>query len=293
MVPSEVLSAVKRIEIKTGKIINSIMGGEYQAVFKGNGMEFADVRKYFDGDDVRMIDWNVTARTGEPFIKRNIEERELTVILMVDMSASSDFGTKKQFKSQMIAELNALLAFSAIKNNDRVGLLLFSDKIEKYIPPKKGKKAILALIRELLYYKSTSKKTDIAQALTHINKIQKKKAVIFCVSDFIGEANFEKQLSVIAKRHDFIAVPIDDPRENELVNVGLLELYDAETGERMLVDTGSKKFREQYKEQRRKRKEALAATFWAKKIDSIPLSTETGYIEPLIKFFHERERRRR
>ena len=292
MVPSEVLSAVKRIEIKTGRIINSIMGGEYKAVFKGNGMEFADVRKYFEGDDVRMIDWNVTARTGEPFIKRNIEERELTVILMVDMSASSDFGTKKQFKSQMIAELTALLAFSAIKNNDRVGLLLFSDKIEKFIPPKKGKKAILALIRELLYYKSTSKKTDIAQALAHINRIQKKKAVIFCISDFICEQNFEKLLSTTAKRHDFVAVSIDDPRENELVNVGLLELYDAETGERMLVDTGSKKFREQYKSQRQKRKEALAATFFSKKIDQVSLSTETGYIEPLIKFFHERERRR-
>ncbi|MCL2843867.1 MAG: DUF58 domain-containing protein [Chitinivibrionia bacterium] len=292
MIPSEVLSAVKRIEIKTGKIINSIMGGEYKAVFKGNGMEFADVRKYFEGDDVRMIDWNVTARTGEPFIKRNIEERELTVILMVDMSASSDFGTKKQFKSQMIAELTALLAFSAIKNNDRVGLLLFSDKIEKFIPPKKGKKAILALIRELLYYKSTSKKTDIAQALAHINQIQKKKAVIFCVSDFICEQNFEKLLSTTAKRHDFIAVSIDDPRENELVNVGLLELYDAETGDRMLVDTGSKRFREQYKSQRQKRKDDLAATFLAKKIDQISLSTETGYIEPLIKFFHGREKRR-
>jgi len=292
MVPSEVLSAVKRIEIKTGKIINSIMGGEYKAVFKGNGMEFADVRKYFEGDDVRMIDWNVTARTGEPFIKRNIEERELTVILMVDMSASSDFGTKKQFKSQMIAELTALLAFSAIKNNDRVGLLLFSDKIEKFIPPKKGKKAILALIRELLYYKSTSKKTDIAQALAHINRIQKKKAVIFCISDFICDQNFEKLLSTTAKRHDFIAVSIDDPRENELVNVGLLELYDAETGDRMLVDTGSKRFREQYKSQRQKRKDDLAATFLSKKIDQVPLSTETGYIEPLIKFFHCRERRR-
>jgi len=206
----------------------------------------------------------------------------------------NDNGLQQQLEqqSQMIAELTALLAFSAIKNNDRVGLLLFSDKIEKFIPPKKGKKAILALIRELLYYKSTSKKTDIAQALAHINQIQKKKAVIFCVSDFICEQNFEKLLSTTAKRHDFIAVSIDDPRENELVNVGLLELYDAETGDRMLVDTGSKRFREQYKSQRQKRKDDLAATFLAKKIDQISLSTETGYIEPLIKFFHGREKRR-
>jgi len=292
MVSNEVLKAVRRIEIKTGKIINSIMGGEYLAVFKGNGMEFADVRKYFEGDDVRMIDWNVTARTGEPFIKRNIEERELIVILMVDVSASGDFGTKKQFKSEMIAELAALLAFSAIKNNDRVGLLMFSDKIEKFIPPKKGKKSVLALIRELLYYKPTSKKTDISQALAHINRIQKKKAVIFCISDFFDTKNFEKLLSVTARRHDFIAISVDDPLENELANVGLLELFDVETKERILVDTGSKKFREFYKNEQNRKKENLARIFFTKKIDNIPLSTISGYIEPLIKFFKQREKRR-
>lgn len=292
MIPNEVISAVKRIEIKTGKIINSILGGEYLAVFKGNGMEFSDVRKYFEGDDVRMIDWNVTARTGEPFIKRNIEERELIVILMVDVSGSGEFGTKKQFKSEMIAELSALLAFSAIKNNDRVGLLLFSDKIEKYIPPKKGKKSVLALIRELLYFKPTNKKTDISQALAHINQIQKKKAVIFCISDFIDKNNFEKQLSVTARRHDFIAISVDDPRENELANVGLLELFDAETRERILVDTGSKRFREFYKTEQLRKKENLARIFFTKKIDNISLSTISGYIEPIIKFFKQREKRR-
>jgi len=293
MIPNEVISAVKRIEIKTGKIINSILGGEYAAVFKGNGMEFADVRKYFEGDDVRMIDWNVTARTGEPFIKRNIEERELIVILMVDVSASGDFGTKKQFKSEMIAELAALLAFSAIKNNDRVGLLLFSDKIEKFIPPKKGKKSVLALIRELLYFKPTSKKTDISQALAHISRIQKKKAVIFCISDFIDNSkNFEKLLSVAARRHDFIAISVDDPRESELPNVGLLQIFDAEKRERILVDTGSKKFREHFKNEQLRKKENLLRLFSAKKIDNIPLSTISGYIEPLIKFFKQREKRR-
>jgi len=292
MIPNEVISAVKRIEIKTGKIINSILGGEYLAVFKGNGMEFADVRKYFEGDDVRMIDWNVTARTGEPFIKRNIEERELIVILMVDVSSSGEFGTKKQFKSEMIAELSALLAFSAIKNNDRVGLLLFSDKIEKYIPPKKGKKSVLALIRELLYFKPTGRKTDISLALSHINQIQKKKAVIFCISDFIDRNNFEKQLSVTARRHDFIAILVDDPRENELANVGLLELFDAETRERVLVDTGSKKFREFYKTEQSRKKENLGRIFFTKKIDNISLSTISGYIEPLIKFFKQRGKRR-
>jgi uncharacterized protein (DUF58 family) len=292
MIPNEVISAVKRIEIKTGKIINSILGGEYVAVFKGNGMEFADVRKYFEGDDVRMIDWNVTARTGEPFIKRNIEERELIVILMVDVSGSGEFGTKKQFKSEMIAELSALLAFSAIKNNDRVGLLLFSDRIEKYIPPKKGKKSVLALIRELLYFKPTGKKTDISLALSHINQIQKKKAVIFCISDFIDTKNFEKQLSVTARRHDFIAISVDDPRENEIANVGLLELFDAETRERILVDTGSKRFREFYKNEQTRKRENLARIFFTKKIDNISLSTISGYIEPLIKFFKQREKRR-
>jgi uncharacterized protein (DUF58 family) len=292
MIPNEVLSAVKRIEIKTRHIIDSVMGGEYHTVFKGNGMEFADVRKYFDGDDVRMIDWNVTARTGEPFIKRNIEERELTVILMVDVSASGDFETKKQFKSEMIAELAALLAFSAIKNNDRVGLLLFSDRIEKFIPPQKGKNHVLALIRELLYFKPTGKKTDISKALAHINQIQKKKAVIFCISDFMCEQNFEKLLSVAARRHDFVAISVDDQRENELVNVGLLELYDAETDERVLVDTGSKKFREFYKSERLKKKESFQNLFFSKKIDNILLSTDSGYIEPLIKFFNQREKRR-
>jgi uncharacterized protein (DUF58 family) len=292
MIPNEVFSAVKRIEIKTGKIINSIMGGEYLAVFKGNGMEFADVRKYFAGDDVRMIDWNVTARTGEPFIKRNIEERELIVILMVDVSASGDFGTRKQFKSEMIAELAALLAFSAIKNNDRVGLLLFSDRIEKFIPPKKGKKSVLALIRELLYFKPTGKNTNVSQALAHINKIQKKKAVVFCISDFLDTKNFEKPLSVTARHHDFIAISVDDPRENELINVGLLELFDAETGERVLVDTGSRKFREAYKKEQFQKRQNLSRIFFSKKIDNISLSTLSGYIEPLIKFFHTRERRR-
>jgi uncharacterized protein (DUF58 family) len=292
MIPKEVLTAVKRVEIKTKHIIDSIMGGEYHTVFKGNGIEFADVRKYFEGDDVRMIDWNVTARSGEPFVKRNIEERELTVILMVDVSASGDFGTKKQFKSEMTAELGALLAFSAIKNNDRVGLLLFSDRIEKFIPPQKGKNHVLALIRELLYFKPTGKKTDISQALAHINRIQKKKAVIFCISDFMCEQNFEKLLSVTARRHDFIAISVSDPRESELVNVGFLELYDAETAERVLVDTASKKFREFYKSKRLETQINLQNLFFSKKIDAISLSTVSGYVEPLIKFFRQREKRR-
>ena len=293
MVSNEVIAAVRRIEIKTRKIMDSILAGEYNTVFKGNGVEFADVRKYFQGDDVRMIDWNVTARTGEPFVKRNKEERELTVMLMVDVSASGDFGTRKQFKSEITAQLCALLAFSAIKNSDRVGLLLFTDRIERFIPPQKGKKHVLMLIRELLYFKPAGKATDLSLALAHINKIQKKKAVIFCVSDFQGATvAFEKLIAVTAKRHDFIAVTIDDPRENELVNVGLLELYDAETDQRVLVDTGSKRFRDHYRAVRLAQKQHLLDIFSNKKIDNIPLSTANSYVDPLVKFFHQRGKRR-
>lgn len=291
MIPSEVLSAVRRIEIKTKSLIDSMMGGEYRTVFKGNGMEFAEVRQYASGDDIRSIDWNVTARTGEPHIKRNMEERELIVYLAVDVSASADFGTSRQFKSEMMAELAALLAFSAIRNNDRVGLLLFSDRIEKVIPPQKGRNHVLHLIRELLYFEPEGHGTDIKGAFEHLNKIQKKRSVVFCMSDF-RDSGFEKILKVTARRHDMIAVSIDDPREYEMPNLGFVELLDPESGERVLVDSGSRKVREAYKAKAQEQFDARENLFRTAGIDHLAVNTQEGYIEPLIKFFQVREKRR-
>jgi uncharacterized protein (DUF58 family) len=291
MIPAEVLKSVRRIEIKTKSIIDSMMGGEYRTVFKGNGMEFAEVRHYQDGDDIRSIDWNVTARTGETFVKRNMEERELTVMLVIDVSASGDFGTSNQTKNELTAELGALLAFSAIRNNDQVGLLLFSDRIEKYIPPKKGRNHVLHLIRELLYFKPEGKGTDIAGALAHLNMIQKKKSVTFLISDF-RDSEYERPLTVSARRHDLIAISTDDARESELPKVGLMELYDQESGETVLVDTNNRKFREAFAEKEKLRYEQREALFKKSRIDLLTVTTEEGYLEPLIRFFKMREKRR-
>ena len=291
MLPAEVLAAVRRIEIKTKSLIDSIMGGEYRSVFKGNGMEFAEVRQYMEGDDIRSIDWNVTARTGEPYVKRMMEERELIVYLMVDVSASGNFGTKKQFKSEMMAELAALIAFSAIKNNDRVGLILFTDRIEKVIPPKKGRNHVLHLIREMLYFKPEGTGTNINGALEHLNRIQKKRSVVFTISDF-RDSDFQKLLKVTARRHDVIAVSVDDPREYELPNMGFVELLDPETGEPTLIDTGSKSVRNEFARRSQEflvnRDEVLQSAG----IELLTVTTEKGYIDPLLKFFQKREKRR-
>ncbi len=267
------------------------MGGEYRTVFKGNGMEFAEVRHYEPGDDIRAIDWNVTARTGEPFIKRNMEERELTVMLVIDVSGSGDFGSTNQMKSEMIAELGALLAFSAIRNNDQVGMLLFTDQVEKYIPPKKGRNHVLHLIRELLYFKPKSRGTDIEAALSHLNKIQRKKSVSFLISDF-RDTDFERPLTITARRHDLIAISTDDPRESVLPKIGLMELYDQECGETVLVDTNNKKFREAFEQKEFERYEKREELFKKARIDFLSISTASGYVEPLIQFFRKREKRR-
>jgi len=291
VIPAEVLQSVRRIEIKTKTIIDSIMGGEYRTVFKGNGMEFAEVRHYDEGDDIRMIDWNVTARTGEPFVKRNEEERELTVMLVIDVSGSGDFGTKNQTKSEMTAELGALLAFSAIRNNDQVGLLLFSDRVEKYIPPKKGRNHVLHLIRDLLYFEPKGRGTDIAGALAHLNRIQKKKSVTFLVSDF-RDSGYEQLLTVTARRHDLVAISTDDARESELPNVGLMELYDQETGHTVMIDTGNRKFREAFANKEKLRCEKRDDWFAKNRVDYCQVTTHEGYVEPLVKFFRKREKRR-
>jgi uncharacterized protein (DUF58 family) len=289
VIPKEVLQKVRQIEIRTRSVVESVLSGEYQSVFKGRGMEFSEVRTYMPGDDIRSIDWNVTARMGGPYVKKYVEERELTVMLVVDASSSGSFGSIKQFKDEIAVELCALLAFSAIKNNDRVGLIIFTSEVEKYIPPKKGKNHVLRVIRELLYFKPSHKGTKIAEALAYLNRVQRKKAVVFCVSDFL-DSGFEAPLRVAAQRHDLVAITIVDPRELALPNVGLIELEDPETGRTMLVDTRSKAVRDSFHREAMRRKEALRSFFKTHGIDEIPVLTEADYIDPLIKFFKKREK---
>lgn len=292
MIPKEVLQKVRRIEIKTKRVVDSILSGEYHSAFKGKGMEFAEVRNYVEGDDIRHIDWNVTARMREPYVKKHQEERELTVMLMVDASASGSFGSINKFKGETGVELCALLAFSAIKNNDRVGLIIFTSEVELYIPPQKGKNHVLHVIRELLFFKPKGRKTDVAAALSFLNGVQTRKAVVFLVSDFFTPP-FEAALRVSARRHDLIAVTINDPRENVFPDIGLVELEDAESGQIILVDSGSKQFRQLYKQKMEHHWSSISTLFKANGVDEIPVSTETEYVEPLVKFFKKRERMHR
>jgi uncharacterized protein (DUF58 family) len=289
MIPKEVLQKVRRIEIRTQHVVDAVLSGEYHSVFKGRGMEFSEVRPYADGDDVRSIDWNVTARMGTPYIKKHVEERELTVILCVDASSSGDFGSVNQFKGELAVELCALLAFSAIKNNDRVGLLIFTSEVEKYIPPKKGKNHVLRVIRELLFFRPQKRGTDIGAAIGYLNRVQTKKAVVFIVSDFFS-SGFEPALRITAKRHDCIAITVADPRERDLPNVGLLQVQDPETGETLLVDSSSATLRRRYAQAMAAKAGELSAFFRATGIDEIAVTTQKDYVEPLVKFFRKRER---
>jgi len=289
MIPKEVLQKVRRIEIKTKRMVDSIISGEYHSAFKGKGMEFSEVREYVDGDDVRNIDWNVTARMNNPFVKKHIEERELTVMFMVDASASESFGTVNKFKGEIAVELCALLAFSAIKNNDRVGLIIFTSDVELYIPPKKGKNHVLHVIRELLFFKPSKTGTDIGEALKFLNRVQTKKAVTFLISDFFSPP-FNAALRIAAKRHDLIAISVNDPRECTFPDAGLIELEDAESGRTILVDSGSKQFRILYIQEMDKRRNLVSASFKSTGIDQISISTENEYVEPLVRFFKKRER---
>ncbi len=289
MIPKELIQKVRRIEITTKRVVDSLLSGGYHSAFKGKGMEFSEVRGYVDGDDIRAIDWNVTARMGTPYVKKHIEEREMTVMLMVDASASGSFGTVNKFKGEVGVELCALLAFSAIKNNDRVGLIIFSSDVERYIPPQKGRNHVLYVIRELLYFKPEHPGTDIDKALSFLNRVQTKKAVVFLVSDFVSPS-FETALRVSAHRHDLIACPVSDPREMEFPDVGLVELEDAETGSTILVDSGSAAFRSHYAKTMQGRREKVTSLFKSNGIDEIAISTETEYVDALIKFFRKRER---
>ena len=290
MIPKEIIQQIRRIEIRTGRLVSDIFSGQYESVFKGRGMEFSEVREYQPGDDIRTIDWNVTARYGRPFVKKFVEERELTVMLLVDASASGSFGTYNKMKEELAAELAAVLAFSAIKNNDKVGMIIFTDQVEKYILPKKGRTHILRIIREMLYFKPSHKRTDITRALEYLNEVTRRKAVTFLISDFIGEG-YEKALGITNKKHDVIAVSITDPREKELPNVGFIELEDSETGEYVTLDTRDKILREKYVQVYSNKIESRKKIFRSIGLDSIDIFTDKSYIEPLIRFFDMRARR--
>jgi uncharacterized protein (DUF58 family) len=290
MIPGELARKIRILQITTRKVVNDVLAGGYTSVFKGRGIEFDEVREYMPGDDVRTIDWNVTARTGRPYVKRYVEERELTVIFVVDLSASGAFGSVRKLKNEIAAEFCALLSFSAVKNNDKVGLIVFTDRVELYVPPKKGTTHVLRLIRELLNFKPKAAKTDLAGALDYLGKVSKKRAVVFLVSDFQAEG-FEKPMRIVSKRHDLVAVPIVDPREVRLPNVGLIELEDAETGETILVDTSSAAVRKRYERLGRERSERFRELFASMGVDNIEVATDRDYIPKLVSFFRARERR--
>ncbi len=287
MLPEEIIRKVKGIELRTKRLVNDVFSGEYHSVFKGTGIEFAEVREYGIGDDVRLIDWNVTARTGHPYIKTFEEERELTVMLVVDVSGSGLFGSRGSSKEELAAEVSAVLAFSAIKNNDRVGLVMFSDRIELYIPPKKGSKHVLRVIREILYFKPQGSKTNMTAAVEHVNRILKRKSIVFVISDFI-DSGFESALSVASRKHDLIAVTIGDEREEMLSDSGVIVLEDSETGEICLVDTSSRKVRRNYWNAVQKRQKELDVYFKRAGIDCIDLKTGQNYDEELVRFFRKR-----
>jgi uncharacterized protein (DUF58 family) len=290
MIPEELIKKIRQIQIYTSRSVDASFAGQYESVFKGRGMQFDEVREYTPGDDIRTIDWNVTARTGKPYIKRFVEERELTVLFAVDLSASGEFGTVNKMKNELAAEFCAVLAFAAAKNNDKVGLLIFTDRVELYIPPKKGSRHVLRLIRELLYFKMPRRQTNIPFALDYVAKVTRKKATVFLVSDFL-ETDFKKSLSLLNKRHDVIAVPVRDRAEISMPAVGLIEFQDAETGEMILVDTSSRRFRNEYGEKSLSRFNSLTNMLRSINVDSVPISTDKPYVQDLVRFFHMRHQR--
>jgi uncharacterized protein (DUF58 family) len=291
MIATELLKKVRRIEIRTSHLVNDALAGQYHSAFRGRGMEYEEVREYQAGDDIRAIDWNVTARYGHPFVKVFREERELTVMLVVDMSRSQQFGTTNQTKRELVAELGATLAFSAIKNNDKVGLICFTDKVEKFVTPRKGSRHVLRVVRELLAFEPQSPGTNIGEALNHLHRALRKRSVVFLISDF-QDSGFETPLRIAKRKHDMILVDVSDPREMAMPNVGMIELLDGETAERVVVDTGSARWREAYQ---RKAYENLAQRtkmLRRLKVDCIRIRTDVPYVDELVKFFRMREVRR-
>ena len=314
MIPEEIFKKVRQIHIRTSHIVSDVLAGQYESVFKGQGIEFEEVREYQPGDDVRTIDWNVTARTGRPFVKKFVEERELTVMLVVDLSGSLRFGTVDRSKAELAAELCAVIAFSAITNNDKVGLIIFTDRVEKVIPPKKGRRHVLRVIRDVLSFTPEGHGTDIAIALEYLNKVTTRRTVAFLVSDFFeqpggdnplspfvkGElkgvvsstkGDYEQALRIASKRHDVIAITISDPREWELPKLGIMEFQDAETGEIVLIDTASSRSRAEFRRLAEERVQQRTNLFRSAGIDAISVQTGEPYVGELLKFFHMRERR--
>ncbi len=288
----ELFQKIKSIQIRTQRLVTDVMAGEYESAFKGRGMEFEDVREYQPGDDIRHIDWKVTARTGTPHVKRHREERELTVMLMVDVSSSSSFGTAGKLKSEVAAEVAAILAYTAIRSHDRVGLIIFSDRIERYIPPKKGRAHVWRVIREILGFRPSRRNTDLDGALEFLSRISRRKAVVFLLSDFLDEG-WADRLRIASRRHDLTAVPVLDPRERELPDVGLLELEDAETGETILVDTRDKNLSNGFRLLTRDDRRARDETFRSSGVGEIPIRTDENYVDSIIRFFRYRESHRR
>ena len=290
MIPKKILQKVRRIEIKTRGLVNDLFGGEYHSIFKGRGMTFSEVREYNPGDDIRLIDWNVTARTGSPFVKVFEEERELTVFLVVDISASGEFGSGSQLKRDYGAEVASVLGFSAIKNNDKVGLILFSDRVEKYIIPKKGKSHVLRVIRELLYTVPEGSKTSIKVALDYLLKVAKRKCVVFLISDFLDEG-YLRSLKIANKKHDLITIQLLDPAELELPDMGLLKVEDPETNESFWIDTSSKKSMKRLSKEISIKQSNFRKEIKKSGIDLISMSTNEDFVDPLMSFFKSRENR--
>jgi len=290
MIPKEILQQIRRIQIYTSRMVTDAFAGRYQSVFKGMGMEFEEVREYQPGDDIRSIDWNVTARTGHPFVKKFTEERELTIMALLDISRSSYFGTVNKLKRQLAAELCSVLAISAVRNNDKIGLIAFTDKIEKFVPPRKGLSHVLRIIREALYYEPEGKGTDISGALEYLNRVTNRSTISFIVSDFY-DSDYKKPLAIANKRHDIVAVSITDPREIELPNIGIIRLEDAETGKGFLVDTSSSRVRKDYYINAQKIFNDRQRLLQSINVDHIEIKTDMPYARELYKFFRMRERR--
>ncbi len=290
MLPKDIIRKIRRIQITTNRLVNESLAGEYHSVFKGRGMEFEDVREYQHGDDIRTIDWNVTSRAGRPFVKRYVEERELTVMLLVDASASGSFGSAGKTKGEVSAEISALLAFSAIKNNDRVGALLFTDHVEKFIPPRRGATHVLRVVREVLFHRPQGRGTRIESALEHLNLVIRKRAVVFLISDLLDQG-YEQALKVANRKHDVVIIQIVDPREQELPPLGILEIRDAETGEIVYVDSSLPEVREIYRQNWEQNRQKQRKLFQSHRIDNVTIDTAQPYDVLLVRFFAERARR--
>ena len=290
MLSREIIKKIEKIHIHTNYLVNDVFAGEYESAFKGRGMEFEEVREYTPGDEIRSIDWNVTARMGRPYVKEFREERELTVMLLIDVSSSGLFGTVKAFKNEVAAEVGAILAFAAVKSNDKVGLIIFTDTVERFIPPEKGRNHVWRVIKEVVGFKPQKKNTDIKMALEFLNRVLNRRAVCFLISDFISEG-YEKTLRITSKKHDLIAVTITDPRERELPRVGFIELEDAETGETILIDTSDETLRKGFRQMSEEKIKKRNELFRSMGVDYIDIQTDRSLIDPIMKFFLLRAKR--